>query len=142
MEGTDALDAAIREALEDALGERLKAAALWGSRARGRARDDSDVNVVAVAAPLPDGADDRRALARAARRSFLWKAGLRLSLTLLTPEELRQLAVESDPLILGLAQGHRVVAGEASVFGEALRAVEGSYHYDEELGAWIWRAPS
>ncbi|MBE3589218.1 MAG: hypothetical protein IMW98_00130 [Firmicutes bacterium] len=136
------LDEAVRAALRAALGERLVAAAVWGSRATGSARADSDVNVVALAAPLPEEAEERRALVRAARRRFLWDAGLRLSLTLLTPEELALRAGSSDPLVLGLAQGHRVVEGAAAPFAEALGAVAGAYRWDEELRAWTWRAPS
>ncbi len=50
------------EALRQGLGERLVAIVLFGSRARGEAREDSDWDLLVIAKALPDDYLDRHFL--------------------------------------------------------------------------------
>jgi len=73
------------EALRAALGDRLVAVILFGSRARGDARPDSDWDVLIVAQDLPCGTLDRHlTLKRALPKAW---CGL-VSVVSATPEEL------------------------------------------------------
>lgn len=68
----------------DRLGERLIGVVLYGSRARGDARPDSDLDLMIVADDLPDDGFDR---ARAVRPPRGHRAGAEVSVRALTPVE-------------------------------------------------------
>ncbi|HXF69984.1 MAG TPA: nucleotidyltransferase domain-containing protein [Thermoflexus sp.] len=96
------------EALQRSLGERLVAAALFGSVARGEATLTSDVDLLVVVEGLPRHRFERYACLEAADRAVepqvqaLWQQGVQveISVILKTPEE----ASRITPLYLDLTE--------------------------------------
>lgn len=94
----DSLIEATRAACRRCYGERLKALALFGSVARGTMRFDSDIDLLLVVSPLPDGRmrrmDEFRAVdeAMAGKLARAQALGIHTSLSPVfkTPDELRQ----------------------------------------------------
>ncbi len=94
----DSLIEATKAACRSCYGERLKALALFGSVARGTMRFDSDIDLLLVVSPLPDGRmrrmDEFRAVdeAMAGELARAQALGIHTSLSPVfkTPDELRQ----------------------------------------------------
>lgn len=114
----------IRRALDAVYGERLRAAALFGSVARRTARPDSDVDLFLVVDDLPDGRRARLATFDAVER-HLAPAGRALAAgglltevmpVLRTPAELRT----ATPLMLDLTEDAVVLLDRGGILGRAL----------------------
>jgi predicted nucleotidyltransferase len=103
--------------LRATLGDGLLAVALFGSRARGDAKDDSDVDVYVLAEGLPADPFDRVALLARARPRQIDYA---LSLVARTPEEFE---ADITPLHLDLALDARVLYERAGWLSSRLAIV-------------------
>jgi len=102
--------------LEDRFGDRLVSVVLFGSRARGEARPESDIDLLLVIRGLPinrwlryEGFKD---LAREVSEDFAYL----LALVLATPEE----AVHVKPYYLGMLSGHEIIFDRDGFFARVL----------------------
>jgi predicted nucleotidyltransferase len=113
---------ALRRACEEVYGERLVAVAVFGSAGRGTVRPDSDVDLLLVADPLPDGrmrrVDEFEEVER--RLSGLLPAALGtpppLSPVLKTPAEVGQ----GSPLFLDMTEDARILFDREGFFAREL----------------------
>jgi predicted nucleotidyltransferase len=115
-------------ALEESFGADLVSVVLFGSRARGTARQDSDMDLLIVARGLPGS--------RLARQHILFRLARTVSEELadalmpvpLTPEE----AATVKPFYLGMLSGHRILRDPGGFFAGVLARLEGRLR---DLGA-------
>jgi hypothetical protein len=102
--------------LAERFGDRLVSVVLFGSRARGQAKAESDVDLLVVIRGLPRNRSERykgfRDIARAVADDF---ANL-LALILATPEE----AVNVKPYYLGMLSGHEILCDRDGFFASVL----------------------
>jgi predicted nucleotidyltransferase len=141
------LPAALREdlsryvhALERRFGSDLVSVVLFGSRARGEAGPESDIDVLIVARGLPRQRWDRygglRDLAREVGEDF----GDAVAPILLTPEEAR----EVKPYYLGMLSGHVILRDAGGFFAGVLDGLRqrlaelGSRRHVDEDGYEYW----
>jgi uncharacterized protein len=114
--------------LEERFGEDLVSVVLFGSRARGTARPDSDVDLVVVVRGLPGSRLERQRilapLARAVSEAF-YDALMPVPLT---PEE----AARVKPYYLGMLSGHRLLHDAGGFFAGVLERLQARLR---ELGA-------
>jgi predicted nucleotidyltransferase len=143
----EALLPAILEACRAHYGPRLVALAVFGSVGRGTPKPDSDIDLLVVAEPLPDGrmarAEEFRRVdaALGAALAHLGTQGLapRLAPVFKTPAELRL----GTPLLLDMTEDARVLSDEQGVLRGALERLKVRLN---ELGsrriwlgdAWYW----
>jgi len=117
-----------RDALVDRFGDDLVTLAAFGSQVTGRARPESDLDLLAVIRGLPKGRLARRALVRpvkhAVGREFAWTA----SVILLTPVE----AAVVKPFYLGMLEGNRLLVDRDGFFAGVLSRLTARLR---ELGA-------
>ena len=135
----EALDAYV-VALRRRYGDGLVSVVLFGSRARGEAKPESDVDVLIVVRGLPrkrwDRYDGLRALAREVGEEF----SDAVTPILLTPEE----AEEVKPYYLGMLSGHVILLDERGFFAAVLERLRqrlaelGSRRYVDEDGYEYW----
>jgi len=121
--------------------ERLVSVVVFGSVGRGTPRPDSDIDVLIVARPLPDGRMPRVAEFAAVERALApdlaecRAAGVRseLSPVFKTPVELAR----HSPLLLDLVDDARVLLDNRGVFATAIAGLRARL---DQLGARrIWR---
>jgi predicted nucleotidyltransferase len=127
-------------ALERRYGADLVSVVLFGSRARGEAGPESDIDVLIVARGLPRKRWDRYGglsdLARQVSEEFSYAA----TPTLLRPEE----AQEVKPYYLGMLSGHAILRDEGGFFAGVLERLQqrlaelGSQRYVDEDGYEYW----
>ena len=138
MEDREAILSQIVTALREGLSERLVAVVLYGSRARGQAREDSDWDLFIIATDLPRQLWERHILLK----RFL-PAAYRGAVSLLakTPREFEEkisslyLDIAQDGQILFDPQGY---AHLRSVALQPLMAETGLYR-KKSLGGGVWR---
>lgn len=132
---------AIGDACRRHYGDRLVSAAVFGSVGRGTPRPDSDVDLLIVAEPLPDGrlarADDFRAVEAELGpcRLAMHRAGLEASLSPVfkTPDEIRR----GSPLLLDMTSDARCLYDRDAFLADALERLRARLSV---LGARrIWR---
>jgi hypothetical protein len=137
----DHLLAEVLQACRAHYGTGLAALAVFGSVGRGTARPTSDVDLLIVADPLPEGRIERardfqpveEALAGALRAARALGVTTRLSPVFRTPGELAQ----GSPLLLDMTEDARILHDPAGVLAAALAALRGRL---AALGARrIWR---
>jgi predicted nucleotidyltransferase len=127
-------------ALERRYGADLVSVVLFGSRARGEAGPESDIDVLIVARGLPRRRWDRygglRDLARQVSDEFADAA----TPILLTPEE----AQEVKPYYLGMLSGHAILRDEGGFFAGVIERLQrrlaelGARRYVDEDGYEYW----
>jgi predicted nucleotidyltransferase len=130
---------AMAPALTAAFGDTLLAVGLFGSRARGDARPDSDLDIYAVVRDLPaDPFARATALARAQPRQVDYAVNLLAR----APEEFE---AEITPLHLDLAIDLRILFERSCYLSRRLAVIrdrirEAGLYRDERL-LWRWRTP-
>jgi predicted nucleotidyltransferase len=128
-------------------GERLVSVAVFGSLGRGTPRPDSDVDLLIVAHPLPDGrlarVDDFRQVEAALepRRLAMRRVGLHCALSPVfkTPDEIRS----GSPLLFDMTSDARCLYDRGAFLTGALAALSARL---QSLGArrmwrgnaWVW----
>ncbi|MCR4438387.1 MAG: nucleotidyltransferase domain-containing protein [bacterium] len=141
MKHYEKLLAALVAACKEVYGERLVSVAVFGSVGRGTARPDSDIDLLIVASPLPDGrlarATEFEGVERLLRAEVaaLHEAGVtaELSPVFKTPEEL----AAGSPLLLDMVEDARILYDRGRVLEAALMRLRERL---QKLGARrIWR---
>lgn len=126
--------------LEARFGSALVTVALFGSQAQGRARPESDVDLLLVVEGLPPRRFDRWRLVRPLIHEAGAEFALHVSPILLTPEE----AGRIKPYYLGFLEGHRLLAERGDFFEGVLARLRrrladlGSRRLVDELGDPYW----
>jgi len=141
VERYDSLLSSLLAACRQVYGERLVALAVFGSLGRGTPRPDSDVDLLIVAEPLPDGRVPRVAefelveqLVETEMRAMR-QAGVstELSPVFKTPAEVKA----GSPLLLDMVEDARILYDKGGVLAQALARLAQRL---QELGARrIWR---
>ena len=96
------------------LGERLVSVVLYGSRARGDARPDSDFDLLIIADSLPDEKQRRELALDITEVGFDY--GLPVQVLLVTPEEAEQAVATGAPLMFEIYDAHRLVYDQEDFF--------------------------
>jgi predicted nucleotidyltransferase len=128
------------EILRREFGDRLVSVVLFGSRARGEARPESDIDLLVVVRGLPEGRSKRHALfyplKREVSEDFAWRAMPIVS----TPEE----AGRVKPYYLGMLSGHVRLWDPDGFFAAVLERLQerlqelGSRRYVDADGYEYW----
>lgn len=123
------------------LGQQLVSVVLYGSRARGDARPDSDFDLLIIADSLP-GERQRRELALdVAEVGFDY--GLPIQILLVTPDEAEQAVVTGAPLMFEIYDAHRPIYDREGFFRRLVR------RFARQLQDWqarkvkehVWEVP-
>jgi predicted nucleotidyltransferase len=117
-----------REVLEGRLGSALVTLAVFGSQVTGRARPESDLDVLLVAEDLPRSRLQRQALALDLAHRVSDDFAARVSIIALTPGEARTI----KPFYLGFLEGHRLLVDRDRFFAGVLQRLRARL---AELGA-------
>lgn len=134
-----ALDAYVL-ALQRRYADDLVSVVLFGSRARGDAKPESDIDVLIVARGLPRKRWDRYAGLRDLAREVSGEFSEAVTPILLTPEEAQQI----KPYYLGMLAGHVILRDEGGFFAAVLERLRqrlaelGSRRYVDEDGYEYW----
>jgi predicted nucleotidyltransferase len=115
-------------ALEESFGPDLVSVVLFGSRARGTARPDSDMDLLVVARNLPGSRLARQRILLRLARTVSDEFADALMPVPLTPEE----AATVKPYYLGMLSGHRILRDAGGFFAGVLARLEGRLR---ELGS-------
>ena len=127
-------------ALEQHFGSDLVTLVVFGSQVQGRARPESDLDLLLIIEGLPRGRMDRRRLLRQLAHGVSKQFGETASLILLTPAQ----AVSVKPFYLGILEGHEVLVDRGGFFRKVLdrltaRLAElGSRRLTDEKGNPYW----
>lgn len=127
----------LRKACESFYGERLVSLVVFGSVGRGTPRPDSDIDLLVVANPLPDGRIPRVREFDEVERSVLsgtqGRLANRLSAIFKTPAEVRR----GSPLFLDMLEDGQLLFDRDGFFAKELAALKGRL---DLLGAKrIWK---
>ncbi len=114
--------------LEERFGADLVSVVLYGSRARGTERPDSDVDLLVVIRGLPGSRLGRQRLLFRLARTVSDEFADALMPVPLTPEE----AVNVKPFYIGILSGHMVLRDTEGFFGGVLARLDARLR---ELGA-------
>ena len=129
-----------REVLEERFGDDLITLAAFGSRVRGQATPESDLDIVLVIRGLPRQRFARRRLVSPLAHVVGDSFAETVSTIPLTPEE----ASRVKPFYLGMLDGHRLLVDRGGFFRRVLDRLErrleelGARRLVDELGNAYW----
>ena len=129
-----------RERLQACFGDALVTLAAFGSQVQGRARPESDLDVLIVVRDLPRRRSDRWRLVSRLAHAVSDEFAQTLSAIVLTPEE----AATVKPFYLGLLDGHQVLVDRDGFLQGVLARLErrlaelGSRRLTDEQGNPYW----
>jgi uncharacterized protein len=127
-------------ALEACYGDDVLTVAAFGSRVRGTARPESDLDVLVVIRGLPRRRLDRHRVIGAVAHAISDEFAACVSVIPLTPEE----ASTVKPFYLGMLDGHRLLVDRDGFLAGVLRRLErrlaelGARRLVDELGNPYW----
>lgn len=128
------------DVLQRRYGDDLVSVVLFGSRARGDAKPESDIDVLVVVRDLPRRRWDRYEGIPALGREVSEEFGDAVTPILLTPEE----AQHVKPYYLGMLSGHVILRDQGGLFAGVLERLRrrldelGSRRYVDEDGYEYW----
>jgi predicted nucleotidyltransferase len=118
------------------LGDNLIAMVLFGSYAKGTAREASDLDLLIVARALP-GSRERDDLLIFAFQDLAIETGIAVMPILMTEKELRYAMAVRSPLLYGLVTGYQIVWGTLPLLPQWERFVRDHYRLSKKYDAWI-----
>jgi predicted nucleotidyltransferase len=128
------------EVLEAHFHDALVSLVAFGSQVQGRARPESDLDVLIIIRDLPRRRLDRRRLITPLAHDVSDAFAATVSAVLLTPEE----AASIKPFYLGLLDGHRILVDRGDLVRGTLGRLErrlaelGARRLTDELGNGYW----
>ncbi len=122
--------------IRNTLGENLVAIVLFGSYAKGTARQASDLDLLVIARALPRGRA-REELLLYRFDDLVIETGITVMPVLLTEQELRFAMETRAPLLYGVVTGYRVVWGHLALLPQWERFVRDHYRLSKKYHAWI-----
>ena len=127
--------------IRNVLGENLVAIVLFGSYAKGIAREASDLDLLVVARVLPSSRE-RDDLLLFAFDDLVMETGTTVMPILMTERALRRDMESFGPLMFGLVTGYRIVWGKLPLLLKWERFVKANFRLSKKYDAWIIKKPS
>jgi predicted nucleotidyltransferase len=123
------------------LGGNLVAIVLFGSYAKGSAREASDLDLLVVARMLPPSRE-RADLLTDAFDDLVIETGIAVMPILMTERELRLGMKSLGPLMFGLVTGYQIVWGKLPLLTKWERFVKDRFRLSRKYDAWIIKDPT
>jgi predicted nucleotidyltransferase len=127
--------------IHQALGDNLVAIVLFGSYAKGTAREASDLDLLVVARTLPSSREHDD-LFLFAFDDFAIETGITVMPFLMTETVLRRDMESFGPLMFGLVTGYKIVWGKLPLLLKWERFVKTKFRLSRKYDAWIIKKPS
>lgn len=124
--------------LEDRLGKKLVSCVLFGSVARGRAKEHSDIDLLIVADDIPEF-KYRSSLISTDVFEILMKHKIAISTILMEPKEIVSSVNSKFPLLLGIVLGYKILYDKDRFFQEQMAILKKSLKKENasyENGVW------
>jgi predicted nucleotidyltransferase len=90
-------------------GSHVASVILFGSRVKGRARVNSDYDMLLIVDPLPKDPNDREEMVASAVADILLNSGIRISPIVLTKEEAEAEAKSGSPLFSSILSDYKIL---------------------------------
>ncbi len=123
------------------LGEDLVAIVLFGSYAKGMAREASDLDLLVIARSLPSSRE-RDDLLRSTFDDLAIETGITVMPILMTEKVLRRDMESFGPLMFGLVTGYRIIWGKLPLLRKWERFVKTKFRLSRKYDAWIIKDPT
>ena len=122
-------------------GDDLRSVVLYGSRARGNARPDSDFDLLIIADSLPNERQRREPALDIAEVGFDY--GVSIQVLLATPEEAEQAVATGAPLMFEIYDAHRLIYDHEGFFLHLVRRFAGQLQdwRARKLKEHVWEVP-
>ena len=126
----------VTERIHNVLGDNLVAVVMYGSYARGTAREASDLDLLVIARALPPSRE-RDAMLIDAFDDLVMETGIAVMPILMTEGELRRDMEMRAPLLYGVVTGYCVAWGQLPLLTKWEQFVRGHYRLSKKYDAWI-----
>lgn len=129
------------ERCKEKLGSNLVAIALFGSFARGTAKEFSDIDLLVVTDGLPKDWRIRDEIVLEIEGGIGFKYGTHLSILLVAPKELEEAVAAGAPLVFGIMKGYKTLFEKDDFFKNlVLKLAENMRRWKVvEIKPFVWK---
>lgn len=126
---------------KDKLGCKLASIALFGSAARGTAKEFSDLDLLVITEGLPKDWRRRDEVVLEIEGGIGFKYGTHLSILLATPKELEEAVAVGAPLVFGIKKGYKILFERDNFFKDLLLKLEENMRRWKviEIKPFVWK---